>query len=185
MIPLRDLFKIASLTAILSIVPSLLLQAKEKLNVVYIMADELGYFETSYMGSKTITTPRIDDLAKRGVWFTQGLAGSAVCAPTRCCFLTGKHSGHTSVRVNGGGTPLRSDEETIGSMLKRRGYATGGFGKWGCGGRGSTGVPEDHGFDRKSCRLHARCTGETVDIPVHADGHHRSVIVIRRHCLSH
>ena len=141
MIPLRDLFKIASLTAILSIVPSLLLQAKEKLNVVYIMADELGYFETSYMGSKTITTPRIDDLAKRGVWFTQGLAGSAVCAPTRCCFLTGKHSGHTSVRVNGGGTPLRSDEETIGSMLKRRGYATGGFGKWGCGGRGSTGVP--------------------------------------------
>ena len=147
MILLRDLCKIASLAVILSTVPSLLLHAKEKLNVVYIMADELGYFETSYMGSKTITTPRIDELAKQGVWFTQGLAGSAVCAPTRCCFLTGKHSGHTSVRVNGGGTPLRSDEQTNGSMLKRRGYATGGFGKWGCGGRGSTGVPEDHGFD--------------------------------------
>ena len=121
--------------------------AAQKPNVVYIMADELGYFEPSFMGSKTIQTPRIDELARQGVWFTQGLAGSSVCAPTRCCFLTGKHSGHTSVRVNGGGTPLRSEEVTIGTILKKRGYATGGFGKWGCGGRGSTGVPEQHGFD--------------------------------------
>ncbi|MBA63180.1 MAG: N-acetylgalactosamine 6-sulfate sulfatase (GALNS) [Planctomycetaceae bacterium] len=121
--------------------------AAQKPNVVYIMADELGYFEPSFMGSQTIQTPRIDELARQGVWFTQGLAGSSVCAPTRCCFLTGKHSGHTSVRVNGGGTPLRSEEVTIGTILKKRGYATGGFGKWGCGGRGSTGVPEEHGFD--------------------------------------
>ena len=70
-----------------------------------------------------------------------------MCAPTRCCLLTGKHSGHTSVRSNGGGTPLRAGEETIASILKARGYATGGFGKWGCGGRDSTGVPEKHGFD--------------------------------------
>ncbi|MBL8812392.1 MAG: sulfatase-like hydrolase/transferase, partial [Planctomycetaceae bacterium] len=70
-----------------------------------------------------------------------------VCAPTRCCLLTGKHSGHTSIRVNGGGTPLRADEPTIASILKPLGYATGGFGKWGCGGRDSTGVPEKHGFD--------------------------------------
>jgi arylsulfatase A-like enzyme len=69
-------------------------------------------------------------------------AGSAVCAPTRACFLTGKHSGHTSVRLNGGGTPLRAGEATIASLLKPLGYATGGFGKWGAGGRGSTGVPE-------------------------------------------
>ena len=61
--------------------------------------------------------------------------------------MTGKHSGHTSVRKNDGGTPLRADEKTIASMLKPAGYATGGFGKWGCGGRGSTGVPEKHGFD--------------------------------------
>jgi arylsulfatase A-like enzyme len=81
------------------------------------------------------------------VRFTQGLAGSAVCAPTRACLLTGKHSGHTSVRLNGGGTPLRAGEATIASMLKPLGYATGGFGKWGVGGRGSTGVPEQHGFD--------------------------------------
>ena len=119
----------------------------ERTNVVYIMADELGYYELSCMGNPNIRTPRIDAMAAQGIRFTQALAGSAVCAPTRCCLMTGKHSGHTSVRVNGGGTPLRADEETVASMLKDAGYATGGFGKWGCGGRGSTGVPEEHGFD--------------------------------------
>ena len=121
--------------------------AAKKPNIVYIMCDELGYYETSFMGSKTIKTPNIDKLAAEGVWFTQALAGSSVCAPTRCVLMTGKHSGHTSVRVNGGGTPLRANEKTIANMLKEAGYATGGFGKWGCGGRGSTGVPEKHGFD--------------------------------------
>ena len=116
-------------------------------NVVYIMADELGYFEPSYMGNPNIKTPNIDRMAGEGIRFTQGMAGSSVCAPTRCCFLTGKHSGHTSVRSNGGGTPMRADEETVASILKPLGYATGGFGKWGNGGRGSTGVPEKHGFD--------------------------------------
>ena len=118
-----------------------------QVNVIYIMADELGYYELSCMGNPNIKTPRIDQMARGGIRFTQALAGSAVCAPTRCCLMTGKHSGHTSVRVNGGGTPLRSGESTIATILKRQGYATGGFGKWGCGGRGSTGVPEDHGFD--------------------------------------
>ncbi len=118
-----------------------------KPNVIYIMADELGYFEPGYMGNPNIRTPNIDRMAAEGIRFTQGLAGSAVCAPTRCCFLTGKHSGHTSVRANSGGTPLRAGEPTIASILKPLGYATGGFGKWGVGGRGSTGVPELHGFD--------------------------------------
>ncbi|MFZ9747959.1 MAG: arylsulfatase [Opitutaceae bacterium] len=116
-------------------------------NIVYIMADELGYFEPGYAGNPHLLTPHIDRLAAEGVRFTQGLAGSAVCAPTRACVLTGKHSGHTSVRLNGGGTPLRPGEATIASILKPLGYATGGFGKWGVGGRGSTGVPEQHGFD--------------------------------------
>ncbi len=116
-------------------------------NIVYIMADELGYYELSCMGHPYLKTPRIDKLASEGVRFTQGLAGSSVCAPTRCVLMTGKHSGRTSVRSNGGGTPLREGEETIASVLKKKGYATGGFGKWGCGGRGSTGVPEKHGFD--------------------------------------
>lgn len=116
-------------------------------NVVYFMADELGYFEPGFAGNPNIKTPNLDRMAAEGIRFTQCMAGSAVCAPTRCCFLTGKHSGHTSVRSNGGGTPLRAEEQTIASILKPLGYATGGFGKWGVGGRGSTGVPEKHGFD--------------------------------------
>jgi len=118
-----------------------------KPNIVYIMADELGYYELSCMGNPNLKTPNLDRMAREGVRFTQALAGSSVCAPTRCCLMTGKHSGHTSVRTNGGGTPLRAGEETVASVLKKAGYATGGFGKWGCGGRGSTGVPEKHGFD--------------------------------------
>jgi arylsulfatase A-like enzyme len=118
-----------------------------KPNVIYLMADELGYYEPGFNGGQNIQTPHLNRLAEEGIRFTNLFAGSSVCAPTRCCFLTGKHSGHTSVRLNGGGTPLRADEVTIASMLKPLGYATGGFGKWGCGGRGSTGVPEKHGFD--------------------------------------
>jgi arylsulfatase A-like enzyme len=121
--------------------------APSRPNIVYIVADELGYFEPGYAGNPHLLTPNLDRLAAEGVRFTQGLAGSAVCAPTRACLLTGKHSGHTSVRLNGGGTPLRAGEATIASMLKPLGYATGGFGKWGVGGRGSTGVPERQGFD--------------------------------------
>ena len=126
---------------------SVLTAADQRPNVVYIMADELGYYEPSFMGNPNIKTPNLDKFAAEGIVFKNMLAGSSVCAPTRCCFLTGKHSGHTSVRANDGGTPLRADEETIASIVKDRGYATGGFGKWGCGGRDSTGVPEMHGFD--------------------------------------
>ena len=124
-----------------------LLAAADHPNIVYFMADELGYYELSCLGNPNLKTPHIDRMAAEGIRFTQCLAGSSVCAPTRCCLMTGKHSGHTSVRSNGGGTPLRAGEITIASLLKEAGYATGGFGKWGCGGRGSTGVPEDHGFD--------------------------------------
>lgn len=116
-------------------------------NVVYIVDDELGYYEPGFMGGQNIQTPNLDRMAAEGMRFRNILAGSSVCAPTRCCLMTGKHSGHTSVRLNGGGTPLRAEEATIASLLKAQGYATGGFGKWGCGGRDSTGVPEKHGFD--------------------------------------
>ena len=116
-------------------------------NIVYIMSDELAYFELGHMGNAKIHTPNIDQFAKEGLRFTNALAGSPVCAPLRCTLMTGKHAGHASVRANDGGTPLRAEELTIASLLKEKGYATGGFGKWGCGGRDSTGVPEDHGFD--------------------------------------
>ena len=119
-----------------------------KPNIIYLMCDELAYYELSHMGNFKIKTPNIDRFAREGMRFTHALAASPVCAPLRCNLMTGKHAGHASIRVNDGGTPLRADEVTIATLLKERGYATGGFGKWGCGGRGSTGVPENHGFDQ-------------------------------------
>lgn len=121
--------------------------AGEKPNFIYILADELGYFEPGFMGGQTILTPHLDKLAQQGIVFRNMFAGSCVCAPSRCCLMTGQHAGHASIRVNDGGTPLRADQITIATLLKQQGYITGGFGKWGCGGRGSTGIPEQHGFD--------------------------------------
>ncbi|MCX7012649.1 MAG: arylsulfatase [Candidatus Sumerlaeota bacterium] len=116
-------------------------------NILYVVLDEWGYYEMSGLGNKYIETPVIDRLAREGMRFTQLLAGGPVCAPTRCALMTGKHPGHMTVRANGGADPLRADEPTIASMLKQAGYATGGFGKWGLGARGTSGVPEKHGFD--------------------------------------
>ena len=120
---------------------------RSKPNIIYIMLDELGYFELSCMGNKYLKTPNIDRMATEGIRFTQALAGGAVCAPTRGVFLTGLHAGHTTVRRNSQNWPMRAEDVTIGEVLKKAGYATGGFGKWGCGDRGTTGAPEMHGFD--------------------------------------
>ena len=119
----------------------------EKPNNIYIMLDEWGFFEWSAMGHPILQTPNIDKMASEGIRFTQILAGGNVCAPTRCALMTGQHTGHTTIRANGGGLALREDDVTIAEMLKAEGYATGGFGKWGLGDAGTTGVPEKHGFD--------------------------------------
>jgi arylsulfatase A-like enzyme len=116
-------------------------------NIVYCIIDELGYYELSGLGHPEHKTPNFDRLAAEGVRFTQCLAGGPVCAPTRCALLTGKHGGHMTIRANGGFDPLKEGEETLGSVFKKTGYATGGFGKWGNGARGTSGVPEKHGFD--------------------------------------
>lgn len=116
-------------------------------NIIYLMLDEWGYFESGHMGSRDLVTPNIDRFASEGMRFTNALAGAPVCGPTRCVLLTGLHSGHTSMRVNDGFSPIRRDEPTLASVLKQKGYVTGGFGKWGIGGRGTSGVPEKHGFD--------------------------------------
>ncbi len=118
-----------------------------KPNIIYLMLDEWGYFESGHMGHSDLITPNIDQFAAEGMRFTNAYAGAPVCGPTRCVLLTGLHSGHTSMRANNGFAPIRKDEPTLASVLKTRGYTTGGFGKWGIGGRGTSGVPEKHGFD--------------------------------------
>lgn len=119
----------------------------DKPNVIYILSDEIAYFEPGFMGGELIDTPNLDQMAAEGIVFRHLLSGAPACAPARATLMTGRHLGRTSVRDNQGDTPIRADEETIASILKREGYATGGFGKWGLGGRGSSGVPEKHGFD--------------------------------------
>ncbi|MFK7851356.1 MAG: arylsulfatase [Akkermansiaceae bacterium] len=123
--------------------------AAKKPNIVYLMMDEWGYYELSGLGHPDLKTPNIDKyFLKGGMRFTQALAGGPVCGPTRATLMLGQHLGHTSMRTNGGMSPIREDDITVAKVLHDAGYATGGFGKWGIGGRGTTGVPEKHGFDR-------------------------------------
>ena len=111
------------------------------------MADDLGYGHLGSFGQKHIRTPNLDRMAREGTRFTQVYAGNPVCAPSRSVLMTGLHSGHTSVRVNGGGSSLRPEDVTVAEALKEAGYATGLFGKWGLGDEGSPGVPNRQGFD--------------------------------------
>jgi len=122
-------------------------------NVIFILADDLGYADLSCYGQKRFTTPHIDALAKRGLKFTQGYSGSTVCAPSRCCLLTGLHSGHAVVRGNGemeteGQMPMPADTKTVGHLLQSAGYQTGVFGKWGLGGPETVSAPLKMGFHR-------------------------------------
>ncbi|MCK4431090.1 MAG: arylsulfatase [Candidatus Aminicenantes bacterium] len=127
-------------------------------NIIYILADDLGYGELGCYGQQKIRTPNIDKLAAQGIKFTQHYSGSPVCAPSRCTLLTGKHTGHCYVRDNDemggwedptkeGQRPLPPDTKTLSSILKKAGYTTGAIGKWGLGGPGTTGEPNKQGFD--------------------------------------
>ncbi len=115
-------------------------------NVVFILADDLGYGDLGCYGQKKIKTPNLDRLAADGVRFTQAYSGSTVCAPSRCSLLTGLHTGHCRVRGNGGYF-LTPEDHTVGAALKKAGYATGCVGKWGLGDAGTNGVPSKQGFD--------------------------------------
>jgi arylsulfatase A-like enzyme len=115
-------------------------------NIVFILADDLGYGDLGCYGQKRIKTPNIDRLAAEGRRFAQCYAGSTVCAPSRCSLMTGLHTGHTRVRGNDL-IPLRPDDVTVAELLKQSGYATGIFGKWGLGEPHTTGIPNRQGFD--------------------------------------
>ncbi|NND05320.1 MAG: arylsulfatase [Saprospiraceae bacterium] len=117
-------------------------------NIIYILADDLGYGDLSCYGQKELHTPHIDRLASEGILFTQHYAGATVCAPSRASLLTGKHTGHTSVRGNSPAPQLISSEEwTIAEVLKEAGYRTAIIGKWGVGNPPEPDDPIQHGFD--------------------------------------
>lgn len=115
-------------------------------NVIYILADDLGYGDLGCYGQQTLRTPNLDRLAAEGMRFTQHYAGSTVCAPSRCVLLTGRHTGHGRIRGNGPGR-LTAGDVTFATLLRKAGYRTGCFGKWGVGNPPPLDDPARHGFD--------------------------------------
>jgi arylsulfatase len=150
------------LFAIFFVLPHLSAQERRP-NIVFIVADDLGFGDLGCYGQDKIRTPAIDRLATEGMRFKQFYSGSPVCAPSRCVLMTGKHSGHAYIRSNSevqpeGQRPIPADTVTIASILKRLGYRTGAIGKWGLGPFGSSGDPLKHGFDfffGYNCQRHA------------------------------
>jgi len=127
--------------------------AKQQPNIIYILLDDAGYGDLSCYGQKKFQTPNIDRLAREGMKFTNHYSGSTVCAPTRSVIMSGLHTGHTPSRGNReiqpvGQFPIPAATFTIAEALKKAGYATGAFGKWGLGNPGSEGDPVNQGFDR-------------------------------------
>ncbi|NBU87455.1 MAG: arylsulfatase, partial [Verrucomicrobia bacterium] len=109
---------------------SLFLTAERKPNVIFILADDLGYNELGSYGQKKIKTPYLDKIAKEGMRFTRNYSGNAVCAPSRCVLMTGKHPGHAFIRNNGelkpeGQRPIPMNEVTMAEIFKKEGYVTG------------------------------------------------------------
>ena len=124
----------------------------QKLNVIYILADDLGYGDIEPYGQQIIKTPYLTKMAKEGMLFTQHYAGSTVSAPSRSSLMTGLHTGHTQIRGNKeidpeGQQPMEGDTYTVGKMMQNAGYATGLFGKWGLGYPESPSIPKTMGFD--------------------------------------
>lgn len=137
--------------------------ADERPNIVFILADDLGRGDIGPYGQKLIRTPNLDRLATQGMCFTRHYCGNAVCAPSRCVLMTGKHPGHAFIRDNRetkpeGQWPIPAETFTLAKLLRAQGYATGAFGKWGLGGPDSSGAPLRQGFDHfygYNCQRHA------------------------------
>jgi arylsulfatase A-like enzyme len=138
---IRSLFK--SLLAVLFLPIATSAAEPAKPNIIFIIVDDLGYRNLGCYGSKTIQTPHIDKMREEGIKFTDCYSGDSVCGPARSTLMTGYHMGKTPVRNNSGGVPLFPEDVTVASVLKKAGYVTGGFGKWGLGNQGN--------FDRLSC----------------------------------
>src|SRR5947209_7344550 len=157
----RTLILLLSLSlCVLLVLPGRTLSAKRKPNIIFILADDLGYGDLGSYGQKLIRTPHLDRMAQEGIRFDSFYAGCAVCAPSRASLMTGLHQGHAYVRGNTtqvpvpGQTgpsatrlPLRPQDVTIAEVLKAHGYTTGIIGKWGLGEPDTTGIPNRKGFD--------------------------------------
>ena len=120
--------------------------APRKPNIIFILADDLGYGDLGCYGQRMFQTPQIDRLAAEGMRFTQAYAGATVCAPSRCSLMTGLHGGHAKVRGNKR-VPLTAQDTTVASLLRQAGYATALCGKWGLGQPDDSGAPNKQGFD--------------------------------------
>ncbi|MCL4120789.1 UNVERIFIED_CONTAM: hypothetical protein GTU68_000882 [Idotea baltica] len=135
------------------VLPATIRADPTKPNIIFILADDLGYGDLACYGQKLIQTPHLDRMASEGAKFRQFYAGCTVCAPSRSVLMTGQHMGHTFVRGNAGGDverqTLRAQDLTVAELLKSAGYKTGLYGKWGLGddSPGNTGLPNDQGFD--------------------------------------
>ncbi len=140
------------LSLLLAFAGAVLRGASEKPNVIFILADDLGWGDVGCFGQTKIKTPHLDRMASEGVLFTHSYAGTTVCAPTRCALLTGRHTGHAAIRANRelqpeGQEPLPAGTFTVAQLFKKAGYTTAAFGKWGLGFVESTGAPDKMGFD--------------------------------------
>lgn len=130
-----------------------LLVSANRPNVIYILADDLGYGDLSSYGQTKFQTPHIDSLVRTGMKFTQHYSGAPVCAPSRAALMTGQHTGHTAIRGNGavppeGQKPMPADTFTLAHLFQQAGYTTGVFGKWGLGAPDTVSEPRRMGFDR-------------------------------------
>jgi arylsulfatase A-like enzyme len=152
---MRPLLSLLAVITALRLCVEPALTAPRPPNVVFIIADDLGWGDLGCYGQKIIRTPHLDRMAAEGMRFTQHYSGNAVCAPSRCVLMTGKHPGHAYIRDNRqfkkdeeGQEPIPASTVTLAKLFQQRGYATGGFGKWGLGGPGTSGEPLKQGFTR-------------------------------------
>ena len=118
----------------------------QKPNIIFILADDLGYGDLGCYGQERIQTPEIEKMALEGMRFEDAYAGSPICAPSRCALMTGLHTGHSRIRTNRP-KPLLPEDITVAELLKSAGYHTAIFGKWGLGKKNTTGIPNEQGFD--------------------------------------